>query len=321
MQSNNHVTIYGCGGAGVEILSKIMVTDLSDFAIVHDAYVDGSRSNTDRVRPTDANKWYFLEGVDGAGKIRASNHEVTDRSISDILNKLKPSDLNILIFSASGGSGSVIGPKLADELWRQGKTVLLYVVGSTESARTCENTLKTLASLQNLAVRNNVFGDMYFENNESNTRNQQVDISIVDGVRAVCDLFSGFHRGLDSADVLTWANPVKSVNAKPQLALLDISTDRMIAESISDPYSVAELYGDNKTNLGTIPADYSTYGDRSVTGRPSLYFTIYSNGMEKLISELNSRIADYEQRRVARERKTTSLAIDPNDVSGDGMVL
>lgn len=303
MQSTNTVTVYGCGGTGIELLTKVLKTDLSSFAQVRQAFVDGSRSNVSQERRIEEDKWYFLEGVDGAGKIRKSNYEVTDRSISDILFKLKPSDLNLVIFSASGGSGSVIGPKIVEALYAQGKAVILFVVGSTESYNTTDNTLKTLYSIDGIARKQNAFANVCFDSNENNTRNDLVDATMVNSIRAVLDLYSGLHHGIDTADVLTWARPVLGAGVSPQLGLLDIFSDRKAATEIVAPISVAELYGEDKTNEGTIGADYNTYGTRKDGGQHSLYFMIFTHGLDKLVSELKDTLNEFEQRKIARDRQ------------------
>lgn len=321
-QSNNTVTIYGAGGAGIDILSKLMLSDLSEVANVQEAYVDGSRSNLRSQSKIDEDKWYFLEGVDGAGKIRKTNYDITDRSISDILFKLKPSEMNILIFSASGGSGSVIGPKIADALYAQGKAVLIFLVGSTESSNTTENTLKTISSIRNFAVKRNSFANVFFESNGNNTRNNEVDAIFVASIRAVLDLYSGNHHGIDSADVLTWAKPTVGANVAPGIGLIDISADREDIAEITAPISVAELYGDNKTNLGTISADYNTFGTRKRSGDGSLYFAIHTDGIENILAELRTIYEDYEKRRIARDQKSrSSSGFMQGNTEDDGMVL
>lgn len=322
MSSNNTVTIYGAGGAGIDILTKLMHTDLSGLANVKEAYVDGSRSNVHERSAIDEDKWYFLEGVDGAGKIRKTNYDVTDRSISDILFKLKPSDLNILIFSASGGSGSVIGPKLIEGLYAQGKAVLIFLVGSTESSNTTENTMKTISSLRNIAIKNNQFANVCFESNENNVRNDEVDAIMIATIRAILDLYSGNHHGLDSADVLTWARPCLGAGIRPELGLLEVFNDRDDAAEITAPISIAELYGDNKPVNGTLPADYNTYGTRTRPGNDSLYFVIHTDGLNEILAELRTTFDNYEQRRLARDKKAKAAqSFMQGDTQNDGMEL
>lgn len=320
MSNKNRVTIYGCGGTGISLLKRLVRTDLSDFAEVYEGYVDGSRSNTNDAT-IDKDHWYFLEGVDGAGKIRKSNYNVTDRSISDILLRIKPSELNIIIFSGSGGSGSVIGPKIAEALFAQGKAVLFFVVGSTESGKATQNTLKTIYSLNDIGKKAGVASVMCFDDNENNSRNEEVNQVMLASLRATLDLYSGQHEGLDSADVLTWARPVIGAEIPAQLTLLDITNSREDAEDIEAPISVAELYGDDKPLNGTIKADYNTYGQRNTRGKDSLYYVIYTNGLDKLLAGLNEKLSEFESRRASRERMSKSTIPTSSDSEDDGMHL
>lgn len=319
MTSKNTVSIYGAGGAGINILRKVMNTDLSDMAIVKETYVDGSRSNVGNAHDTD--KWYFLSGVDGAGKVRKTNYGVTDRAIDDILIKHKPSGLNIVIFSASGGSGSVIGPKIAEALYAQKKAVLLFVIGSEESGKAADNTHKTLESIHGICTKNGEFGNVCYESNENNSRNIDVDGIMVDAIRGTLDLYSGNHFGLDTADIHMWARPNISAGVRPQLALLEISDNREDITDIISPISVAELHASNESQTDTIPADYNTFGRRTQSSGRSLYFAIYTHGLEKVMAELNERISEFEQRAAARDRLTLSAMKEICNTEEDGMVL
>lgn len=322
MSSNNTVTIYGAGGAGIDILTKLLRTDLDGLAKVREAYVDSSRSNIHERSVIDANKWYFLDGTDGAGKVRRTNYDITDRSVGDILLKLPPSELNILIFSGSGGSGSVIGPKIAEELYRQEKAVLIFLVGSTESSNTTSNTLKTISTIRNFAIKQNQFANIFYESNGNNVRNTEVDNLFITGIRAILDLYSGNHHGLDSADVLTWAKPTLGAEISPELGLIDITEDREEASEIIAPISIAELYGDNKSTEGALSADYTTAGTRKRAGGDSLYFVIHNDGLENILSELRGILKDYEQARSVRDQKNKSgRAFVQGDTQDDGMVL
>lgn len=320
MSNKNGVTIYGCGGTGISLLKRLLRTDLDGLAEVNEGYVDGSRSNTDEAG-LDKDHWYFLDGVDGAGKIRASNYNVTDRSISDILLRIKPSELNLIIFSGSGGSGSVIGPKIAEALFAQGKAVIFFVVGSTESGKATENTLKTLYSLHDMGRKANQAAVTCYDDNENNSRNEEVNQVMIESLRATLLLYSGRHEGMDSADVLTWARPVIGAGIPPQLTLLDITNDRKTALEIDSPISVAELYGDDKPLEGTIPADYNTYGQLRTRGNNSLYYLIYTQGLDKLFAELKSKLSEYEKRRESRERMAKSVVDPGSESESDGMHL
>lgn len=96
------VRIYGSGGCGVNIASHfINRPEQAGFATVHPCFVDTSRSNLKpEIREEDC---YILQDVDGSGKVRRENAEGIGNVIKQVLLKHKPMDLNLVVFSASGG--------------------------------------------------------------------------------------------------------------------------------------------------------------------------------------------------------------------------
>ncbi|ATA65630.1 tubulin-like protein [Serratia phage Moabite] len=317
MQTRNSVSIYGCGGAGIDLVNRLLDQDLSGLAYVNAAFVDSSKSNFNG--RYDPKTCYVLEGVDGSGKERSINYPLIARAVDDVLLSHKPSDLNILVFSASGGTGSVFSLKIAEALWEQNKAVLLFVVGSTESGKTTGNVLDTLYSIDTMARKKNVSAVVYYDTNGSNVRNSEVDINMLTGMRWILDLYAGTHHGLDSADVLNWARPTSGAKVTPQLCLLDITEDRNEAIEIEAPISVAELHGDDYRGEGTIAADYSAYGNRRESGKGSLYFSIYTHGLGSLMDELKTIKDDYERRKASREKLTSSVMKNSGPSEDDGM--
>ncbi|UQT02890.1 tubulin-like protein [Serratia phage vB_SmaS-Totoro] len=317
MQTRNSVSIYGCGGAGIDLVNRLLGQDLSGLAYVNAAFVDSSKSNFNG--RYDPKTCYVLEGVDGSGKERSVNYPLIARAVDDVLLSHKPSDLNILVFSASGGTGSVFALKIAEALWAQNKAVLMFVVGSTESGKTTGNTLDTIYSIDSMARKQNVSSVMYYDTNGNNVRNAEVDLNMLMGMRWVLDLYSGTHHGLDSADVLNWARPSAGAKVNPQLCLLDITEDRNEALEIESPISVAELHGDDYRSEGTIPADYNAYGNRVEAGKGSIYFSIYTHGLDSLMGELKTIREDYDRRKASREKLTSSVMKNNNQSEDDGM--
>jgi len=137
--SSGKIRIYGCGGAGINLTSHfINLPADGNYAEVLAAMVDTSRSNISTDIAEDL--CYILPEVDGSGKVRKENHEVIGGVVKQILLQHKPEDLNVVVFSGSGGSGSVIGPLITKELLSREHSVICVMVGSDESAITCTNT-------------------------------------------------------------------------------------------------------------------------------------------------------------------------------------
>ena len=171
------VTLYGAGGCGINIAKRfydaqpqVGVADLSF------CFADTSRSNISaELDPKDC---YVLPDVDGSGKIRKENYQAITQVIQQIPINFAPGDLNIVIFSASGGSGSTMGPLIVRELLKEGHPTVAIVVGSFESYITANNTMNTIKSLDSISRSIGVPIVVSFENNIDNTRSTFVDHSV-----------------------------------------------------------------------------------------------------------------------------------------------
>src|ERR1700690_3688627 len=128
------VRLYGCGGLGSNIVKDYIGRQPAPgFATPLTSFIDTSRSNLAGIANQD--DIFVLEGTDGSGKVRKENHAQISAAVKQILLKQAPEDFNIVIFSASGGSGSVIGPLLVSELLSRGHAVVVLTAGSSESDR------------------------------------------------------------------------------------------------------------------------------------------------------------------------------------------
>lgn len=101
------VLLLGAGGAATNIISTHYGIQQTDgFAEIHTCFADTSLSNVrdkigTKIKEEDV---FIIEGSeDGGGKLKRLNYESIQQSIKPLLLKFKPEDLNILVFSASGG--------------------------------------------------------------------------------------------------------------------------------------------------------------------------------------------------------------------------
>ena len=112
--------IYGCGGFAMNILGRFEQTARADnLKHLEVNYIDTSASNIPSgVNPDSV---YLFKNMDGGGKDRRMAYTSVIPMIPDVLEKLPAADFNIVVHSASGGSGSSVGPALVSELLRAGK--------------------------------------------------------------------------------------------------------------------------------------------------------------------------------------------------------
>lgn len=309
---NRKLRIYGCGGAGTNMLRNFM-SDVVDYVglDVVPAYIDTSRSNL----PADVDPavCYLYEGVDGSGKVRRENYALINASIGDILVRHSAGDLNIVISSASGGSGSIIGSEVASELYKRGQNVVVILVGSLASYIEAENTKKTLLTYAGIAEETGVPVVMSYHQNDTTTMPSTVD-ALVNGDLVLLSTLVGistFDSGLDSADMSHWLNFSKTTGIPAQLAALRIVTnnanwDEMI-DAIGTPISVATLADGHDNMMFAEPVDYQCTAvipaDGAFQGMRELSPTHYVIGdgqFKRVYDQIDAMATGLDEKRQAR---------------------
>ena len=104
----NKISLYCAGGAGINV--GAMFESYRDkvepgFAEIVINYLDTSKSNLGFNPPNES--VYLIDDVDGSGKQRGKNHKVISERSKEMLLRFPPTDLNVVIHSASGGKLSV----------------------------------------------------------------------------------------------------------------------------------------------------------------------------------------------------------------------
>lgn len=297
----NTVRIYGCGGCGTNIANKFAGRgEQNGHATLVPTVIDTSKSNL-RGKDIAPENTYLFEGLDGSGKVRKENYQEINRNVKQMLVDLPPEQYNLVVFSASGGSGSVIAPLIIQELAKKGKPVMAIVVGSDESIIAANNTLKTLQSLEAIAEAVETPVVMSYHHNDD--ARSVVDNSIVAVIDAISVLFSGMNNEMDHMDAVHWLNYTKSVNVRPRLATLLITTSPNSFEEITAPISVASLYVSPDTKRVSTSADYHTeaFSDMAkVAGSDQIHYAIDIDTLAKIGQAIKSTVAELEEKRSAR---------------------
>lgn len=230
MTKQKTIAVYAAGGCGVNIGSiieeqikrKQASGDNTVFADIVIHYIDTSEANT-KFRNLNENI-YLFEGVDGSGSVRTRNKDVISDSVPDIIIKHPPGDLNIVINSTGGGSGSVIGPMIASHLLASDKLVICMATQTTGTIKQLTNTVSVLATYESIAKgRKKVLPLLLCDNSEESETN--VNNTISNAVQMLAILFSGKLERLDSADLEHWINYNKVTTNPIGAVLLDIAYD------------------------------------------------------------------------------------------------
>lgn len=324
------VQLYGCGGFGINTVrpwdtnlpANKEIAESEHSPVISVGYVDTSlTANLKGDEPAD--NVYVVNGLDGAGKIRRDSHKAfaTDNAVNQILLKMEPKALNIVVFSLSGGSGNTIGTDLLMELIKRGERAFAIITGSGENALTVQNTLGSIKTLDYKARQSSVFVPVVFEDNGDNSERAIVDERVKAIIGAFCIMSGPKITELDTADILNWLRPdrVPGINIAPQLALIEVVTDAAKLSSIADPISVASIISDPTETLQGVLPDYSTVGYHPKDGRDrqSYHYVLSIEAIPAIAGMVKGKLEEIEKRRSAR--KTQASIVGENDVADDGM--
>lgn len=319
--------LFACGGAGINIAShfeSFRGKQDSGFANIDICYVDTSRSNLKS--NLDEESVYILDGVDGSGKVRAENHKQIAECALDILQKHKPSDINIVISSGSGGSGSVVAPTLVSELLSRDIPVIVIVVGSTDSRIELENTIKTLKSYEAIAqMRKAPVNALYYENSKSTVRSN-VDGQVQTAIALLATLFSKQNKELDSSDLYNWLYYTKVTSYQAHLSYMEFFTKTIELQKPSSIISVATLATDGgDTSTGnTVEYQCVGYVQDDVMTRMQCDNPLHAAILDGVFSEIHKRLSttlnELDEAKKARIVKSSILNETDKPTAG-GLVL
>lgn len=326
------INLYGCGGAGINIASRFLpYLDKKDFGFSEFSlcFIDTSSSNISKDIPKE--NIYLVEGLDGSGKKRDSNYKAISERSKEIIQKFKPGEINVIIHSASGGSGSVIGPILAGEISSKAPTVII-MVGSSDSRIETDNTVKTLKTYEVISNKKGYpIAAMYYENSKETPRGK-VDSEIHLDLALLSILYSGENLELDTADLSNFINYNNVTSFAPSLARLeffvgdiDIGKDQIVASVVT----LTDMDTDSGVN---IPVEYQAVGFiteevKRAISKDSLNATIPMHAcmilgyFNPMIERLEKKLKDFNEYKSALVHKTIANSGNIESATDDGLLF
>lgn len=301
-KSKNTLRIWGAGGAGANLLNLIDIpSDATGFPDTKYTIVDTSKSNLDKDQSSKSNV-YLIPGVDGSGKERRFAHAVAAEHIDQILLDNPIADFNIIIFSLSGGSGSVIGPLLLEALIKRGHSVVALVITSTASAIEAKNAHDTIGTLQNLSTKKLKKPiAISFHENSPKTNRQSVDDIIINSVKSLALLVSGANHELDKKDINKWLHFDKIPPHLVDLIIYLSDGDQKLIENVT-AISIANLLPDKQVQELSLGQQYSCVGycpmstqEATVHKIPSMHFILTNQFLADRVLNITSVVNDYKK--------------------------
>lgn len=334
----NTINLYGCGGSGVNLVAPFIEGDVlsgNNFAEVRAVCIDTSTSNlinrSDEVRSRAFYQIKLSKDDEGSGKVRAENASDITRQVPNILTTYAPADLNIVVCSAAGGSGSVIAPLLHAELVRQGHAVISLVVTDEGSTREMINTSNTLLSYDSLAKKQSTPFVVGLFSNDLLGGRQHTNRELTGAIASLASLFSGKNLELDMTDLKNFINFMKgsrNPNVGAGVAQLDIFYGNDEKLATLSPVSVAMLHPseeDRERMKGKFMVEYIAegfYPDNTNITETTVHVISYNNIIEFM--ERLKKTIDANQRHLAGSMNTgTAFELDAeiSNQNDTGLVL
>ena len=223
MSNSPKITIFACGGAGINVARYLQKTEPTLMSHVDVVRMDSSESNTRS--DEEVHQVVPPSVASGAGKVRASLSDPVNKHIVALENDtLKAGDINIVVFSLGGGTGSVVGPLLIRELEKRGHKTTAATVGSSDSQLAITNTLNTLRSLTAICDKNKIYLPIQVFDN-SYGRNI-VDATLSHRLVVLIMMLSNNTFELDRTDKINWLNSQFTLGVSPGLRPLHVAAGK-----------------------------------------------------------------------------------------------
>jgi hypothetical protein len=254
----NVTNVYLFGGCGLSLGAACdveQVGDFSGFGQPNMIYFDSSKANI----PGGDTNVTLRSGTDGFGKDREEAKRLMGDQIDPFLRENPPTEFNILVFSLSGGTGSVLGPLVVEAINRLGKNVVSIVVQAAECEKSTSNTLETIRDLNKVSNRLKKPVVVSFHDNFGpDCTMESVNKAIHQELRTLMILCSQQNVGLDSSDMeklLDYTTVVPNVKHRLVDLLINfgnelevtgaVSTISLLVDPMSPPLNIIKHWGKN----------------------------------------------------------------------------
>jgi hypothetical protein len=326
VQAVGNLRVYNCGGGGIGV-GKYFEPERDKinpgFARLHSVYMDTSKASTFGV-PEEF--FYQLPEKNGSGGIRKYNGPDIIRYTGEMLQLFPPMEHNVVIHTTTGGSGSVMGPSIASELLAQGKSVIVFAIGSDDTKNYIENTVGTMESYHHIAeLREAGLVLQYLQNGVDGTI-EEVDRKIHLAVSCLTVLYSGMNKNLDDRDVYNWSHFSEVTSYSPQVGVLSIHQGEMKLANDANLITVATLNRDlNNTRVG-YPVEFQRVGvplhieDREDVLKFPLHFAVTDGYLDTVMKDLRRQLAEYDKKAGARVIRN-NLSDGSKKVASNGLVF
>lgn len=247
------VRFWACGGTGIDLLRdhcerQQLAKDKECFANEQYTYLDTSAANMNGV---SAEHFYRLKGEDGGGKDREKVKAALLPVLPEILMKFPAADLNVILFSTAGGTGSAMGPYVMAHLAKAGHSVVALVIDDHRSDTAVANSINTMTDLESIAQGLDQVIPVHYVKNDPTKTELDNDAESKFVMSALSILASGKNSKLDRTDIEHFLNYKKVTGHKAGVARLNVTTKK---DELTAVGSVASFAAVLATEMSIVPA-------------------------------------------------------------------
>lgn len=236
------IKIFGCGGAGISVAARYAKTGY----FAEDVELLGLDTSDANVSKDPGFKVEFVPGTQGSGSDQSLNADKYEPFLKRVLAQSGKGDINVIIYSGGGGTGSSMGPTLHQMLVSEEIPTLSIVIGDKASINEATNTVRALINLTSYASDGNPIVYSYFDNGSGKTHgdvNTEV-CSFIDIFKLVFDNSNHF---IDQTDIKHFFFYTKVVKATPVLSCLEFVREDDAPGYTRNVVSAISLYASQDT--------------------------------------------------------------------------
>lgn len=320
------VRFWACGGTGIDLLRDYReaqgLTDPDLYSEEHYSYIDTSDSNMHGLDKSSANEVYRVKGTDGGGKDREFVKTKFIPVLAEVMMTFPAGDMNVLVGSPSGGTGSACIPQIAKELLKAGESVAVVLVADHTSSTSSANCIMCLTELEQLTQLTGKSIAIHWSTNDRKKSHLDNGTEAKFVMAALSLLGSGKNHKLDSSDIRNFLDYTTITHHKAGLGNLRVTNDISKWAGIGQIATFAALLGDELATVPEIEADYDAVGFLPAGAKnpydTDLFFSV-TLGMNSVIDELVEIRKSIEMKRKVAVQ--TSSLLDGNSLGGSGISL
>ena len=299
MNKGPSIQIYACGGAGINITNSYK-GDNGDITLLDTSFANVVTKEQDVIT--------LSRKKEGGGKIRSKNSSEIDENIKELGDIY--SDINILLYSTSGASGSVIGPLLNKYINSYNKKIINCIVVSDDSNTEIENTLNTIKSLDAIAKREKIFMPIIIFKNTNKYTQKNLNISIASRLLDIYNFFSVETKEIDKNDRLNFISDHDNGYGLRPMSIIFNKFEKHIKE-ILDDIVICNSFKNNDEDL-ILFHSYMGIGYVKENGENEYPIPNFSNNEEQNI-EVSIK-TKYEGVQILEEGNAYVSVIYPTDI-------